>query len=603
MIIENKSWPMLKDSLIRVFFNELLLKILIALLTFGAVYLFCEKLNSFLMIRVYINMRSSYDNNPRIYFHNQKGDFDREKLVMAHIDQSEGFVNLKFKIPEEIKDPMVMSLFVGEKEGVIEIKSIRMETLFKRYQWSAAEIMKEFVPNENIAGYELVDGVLRITTKRNTPFISNWNIGGKYEALQHSIDKHYLSYVFGAGAALIAFFILSKKRFPAIDPRGKSIFNISTASVFALFISLPFMSTIFLITYKVNITEQRTLARKPPLKNLEDLARFTEDYTQYYEDNFGFREMLIRWNNEFKVKWLNTSPMQEQVVFGRDGWVYLSALNIINDYKGIKQFTNAELSDIKHTLLERQRWLAKRGMKYYVIIASNKETIYPEYLPDYIRKTGGKTRAEQLMEYMDNSTVTIINVKDALVNAKPGGQLFHKTDTHWNSYGAFWAYRKVMETMGFPGSQPMDISEFSLHKKYIKGGDLYKLLSLSDLYTDEDVIFHHITPYRSVLGKPGDYANPCWDPNTPIVVKEIDDKRLPKVVVFRDSFFINMLHYFSEHFQRSVFLWTMTFDKDIIEKEHPDIVVTEFVERDIDRLGDKKIRELTSPTTPDNKPK
>jgi hypothetical protein len=36
----------------------------------------------------------------------------------------------------------------------------------------------------------------------------------------------------------------------------------------------------------------------------------------------------------------------------------------------------------------------------------------------------------------------------------------------------------------------------------------------------------------------------------------------------------------------------MTFEKDIIEKEHPDIVVTELVERDIDRLSEEKINKL-----------
>ncbi|MBF0515746.1 MAG: hypothetical protein HQK97_01340 [Nitrospirae bacterium] len=592
MILSNESWTKFKDSLVRFFFNELFLKMLIALLTFSAVYLFCEKLNSYLIIRVFINMRSSYDNNPRLYFHDKRGEIDVENSVMSHIDQADGFRDLKFKIPKEIKNPMVMSFFVGEKAGVIEVKSIEMKTLFKSYRWLAADIMREFVPNENIAGYELVNDVVRITAKNNTPFISNWGIGPKFNTLVHSIDKHYLSYVFASVAAAVVFVILLRRRFLSIDPRGKSVFNIATASIFVFFISLPFMSSLFLITYKVTITEQRSLATKPRL-NFETLATFPEDYTQYYNDNFGFRDMLIRWNNKYKVMLVHSSPIPDQVVFGKSGWLYLDAQRVLDDYKGIKPFTPAELAKLKHTLVDRQEWLAQRGIKYYVIIAPNKETIYPEYLPDYIRKAGTTTRADQLIEYMgDNSTVKIIDVRDALIKAKPKGLLFHTTDTHWNTYGAFWAYRQIMKTMGFPGSEPMDISDFNLYKKDLKGGDLYKLLSLSDLFTDEDVIFHPTKPYRSYLAKPGNYANPCWDPNTPIVAKEIADAALPRIVIFRDSFFIALLNFVAEHFQRSVFLWTMTFEKDIIEKEHPDIVVTELVERDIDRLSEEKIKEI-----------
>ncbi len=47
----------------------------------------------------------------------------------------------------------------------------------------------------------------------------------------------------------------------------------------------------------------------------------------------------------------------------------------------------------------------------------------------------------------------------------------------------------------------------------------------------------------------------------------------------------------SEHFSRSVYVWTPIFIPDIVEKEHPDIVVQEILEvfiRDLleDKLSD-----------------
>jgi hypothetical protein len=61
--------------------------------------------------------------------------------------------------------------------------------------------------------------------------------------------------------------------------------------------------------------------------------------------------------------------------------------------------------------------------------------------------------------------------------------------------------------------------------------------------------------------------------------------------MFRDSFAVYLMPYLSEHFSRSVYVWTPIFIHDIVEKEDPDIVVQEVLEIFIRDLLEDKLRD------------
>jgi hypothetical protein len=67
-----------------------------------------------------------------------------------------------------------------------------------------------------------------------------------------------------------------------------------------------------------------------------------------------------------------------------------------------------------------------------------------------------------------------------------------------------------------------------------------------------------------------------------------EDKSLPKILIFNDSFVSYIHGFLGDYFSRSVFLWTHDFRKDIIQKEQPQIVLHIIVERSIEELGKSK---------------
>jgi hypothetical protein len=70
-----------------------------------------------------------------------------------------------------------------------------------------------------------------------------------------------------------------------------------------------------------------------------------------------------------------------------------------------------------------------------------------------------------------------------------------------------------------------------------------------------------------------------------MVIKETNDPRLPKVLVFRDSFAWPLIPFMAESFQSSVFVWTSEFLPELIEREKPDLVIYEYVERYVNSLA------------------
>ena len=51
------------------------------------------------------------------------------------------------------------------------------------------------------------------------------------------------------------------------------------------------------------------------------------------------------------------------------------------------------------------------------------------------------------------------------------------------------------------------------------------------------------------------------------------------MLMFRDSYARHLYPYLAHHFNRSAYLWTTTFDRDLVEQEKPDMVIWELSER------------------------
>lgn len=330
--------------------------------------------------------------------------------------------------------------------------------------------------------------------------------------------------------------------------------------------------------------EKRSMAKMPDGSLFQSsFSQYTKLFERYYNDSFGLRDNLIRWNNWLRLLVFNESAVPGTRV-GRDGWLFYSDEWVLEDYENVMPLRPEEMTAIMRGIEKRRSWLAARGIELVILAVPEKHTIYSEYLPSRIHKIGSESRLDQLVhEVGKHPEITFIDSRDTLLQAKQIGRLYHRTDSHWNELGAFFAHRLLMERLAqrFPALHVRILEDYAVTTAVGKGGDLAGLLSLDDVIHEE-----RITLVPQFATKATDDARPYADPVDPVlypgrdmVVKRTGDSTLPKAMVFRDSYAWALIPFLAESFQSSVFIWTFDWLPEIIEQEKPDVVIIECVER------------------------
>lgn len=364
-----------------------------------------------------------------------------------------------------------------------------------------------------------------------------------------------------------------------------NLVNTLLAILFSISISLPAMQK--LITGKfanqppTETWENRNLAELPNWEwSIPAIAAFPQRFEAYYNDRFGFRTTLIRWHNWVKLRGLGVSG-SEKVIIGKEGWLFYAHPYIIDEIRTKKSFTRDELQHWEQVLEQRRDWLAKQGIHYLFVIAPNKHTIYPEYLPDSLQRVEKESRLDQLITYLkDNSELAILDLRSPLLNAKKRDRIYHRTDSHWNKPGVFSAYQEIIKFLAvwFPELTAVPRSAFDTEVIYREGGDLANMLGLKDILQEEVLKFSpRFSPLARQVEPEIEKANLPRDRQP--FASAIADATLPRAVMFHDSFALNLAPLLSEHFQRIIFLNQYEFDAKIIQQERPDVVIQEMVER------------------------
>lgn len=353
---------------------------------------------------------------------------------------------------------------------------------------------------------------------------------------------------------------------------------------FAIFLWLPLFQMSFSVFPNTSNSENRNLANKPELKGLSFKAAsyYTKDFEKYFNDHYGFRDMLVRLNSIMHVKLLGISTT-ERVILGNQGWLYYDDPNdgvSLKDYAGEANFTREELELMRHKIVALNQRLREKNIHFIFVIVPNKHTVYPEYLPLSVRrKKGSVTRIDQVCQCLKGAGIDLVDLRAKMCSSKGSNQypLYYHTDTHWNQLGAFLGYEEIIMHVRnkYPQVDAMKLSSFDVLPGNKISGDLAGFINMQGLMSDTNITLKPKTPLKALPVRVA-YES---IPGCPSVGAQINNKRLPKLVMFRDSFSNALIPYLSENFSRSIFIWKPQVDFPVIEQEKPDIVIFEIVER------------------------
>ena len=359
------------------------------------------------------------------------------------------------------------------------------------------------------------------------------------------------------------------------SPRG----DVVLIALFLAIIATPGLGLLLGIDRsQVSEAEMRRLTEFPEWSWQRDaLATWPDRFERYFKDRFAFRNALIRLQAGVLWHGLHTSST-DTVIAGKGDWLFYADDGGIQDYVQSEPFSEVDLQRWQLTLERIRDWLASRGTRFLFVLAPDKQMIYPELMPASLHRLHNSYRADQLLAYMRaHSTVEILDLRPAILEAKPHELLYHRYDTHWNDRGALIGYQQIAMRLErwFPAIQPLQRSDF-VTSPAAPSGDKTTMLGLVD---QGKVTTPGLVPRLGWSSRVVYPANPDPYGEDGTVVTEVKPGSGLRAVMFRDSFSSRLIPFLSEHFSRILYQWQNDFDPDLVRREHPDVVIQEMVGR------------------------
>ena len=310
---------------------------------------------------------------------------------------------------------------------------------------------------------------------------------------------------------------------------------------------------------------------------------FADDFERAFGDRFGGRMTLLRWHNRVLVRALGVSPAPN-VLIGRDRWLFFRGEDgtaFDRFFRGVPPVSDGEIRSVAGEFARRARFFAARDIAYVVTIAPDKSTIYPEHLPRWAAPSGAPTPLDRLVEAIrDDGTVRFVDLRPPLRAAKASRRVYYATDSHWNFFGASVAYRAIMDALEKASPRVPPAAPVA-YPRYVPGvdfyaGDLAQMTGDPDYFRENDY-----APLGKILAAPQARCGKRVDAGADASFEwyACDRPALPRAVVYRDSMAIPLIPMLSENFSRVAYVSSHQPDPEFIEREKPDVVIEELVER------------------------
>ena len=323
-------------------------------------------------------------------------------------------------------------------------------------------------------------------------------------------------------------------------------------------------------------TEFRTLAKRPEFSREAFLTgTFQRKYADYLRDHFGFRTAFIQFHNRLKNGLFGDSAVSG-VILGRKDWLFYSKKGLVQYSTENTGYPTPDQARLKSNFTKLGNDFKARKIPLFLAVAPNKEAIYSEFLPAWYRaRFRQNPRLENFLSSAASSQgLFSVGFHEFLLLSKAQGQLYHKTDTHWNGLGGALATIHLLNELRKVDSRipAATLADFT---KKIEGrpGDLGRMIADDYFRVENDVRYSlegHPTPEKSEsVGRMNIYHN----------AKAVG---APRILLYCDSFGSEITQHLIRLFKNVCFGEPKTnwyLSRIMLEKCQPDIAISLFVER------------------------
>lgn len=298
-------------------------------------------------------------------------------------------------------------------------------------------------------------------------------------------------------------------------------------------------------------------------------VQFLQELGEYFESHFAFRTLLVSGDALIQSKLFGVSNV-ENVTVGEDGWLYYTAT--LDDYLGQNLMSARGVKNAAHNLSLMQRYVEGQGARFVFTIAPNKNSLYGEHMPYYLKRDGERLNNRKLLEpELAKAGISYVDLFSLFEGQEE--TLYFKRDSHWNQKGAVMVYHALLEQVGY-GHDTYETAKFLRLKETY--GDLNQMMYPMggepewDYVCQKEPLFSYRTDTKS--------AEDAWI--------ETANSQIPpdggSLLMFRDSFGNSLLPLFAGAFAKGGFSKGVPWDVEgYMEACQPDVVVGERVEREL----------------------
>lgn len=261
---------------------------------------------------------------------------------------------------------------------------------------------------------------------------------------------------------------------------------------------------------------------------------------------------------------LTSEDVLPKILFGQDGHLFLD--NDTN--KSVEQFTGKRL--ISNEAINQwglyfskiEEYAKKNNIEYIFTLAPAKELVYPTLYP---HKKSAITPVEQFL--VKFSPFNILYPANQLYEA--GDISYSKLDSHWTDYGAGIVVSSIFEHFGIRVNSHFPFP-FKVQKQQ---GDLG--CKMPNPFS-QDLLKADF----SIARKNKNFDNKITNRGGIQIYENNKSPLDSKIVIFGDSFSVNMVPYLAMNFRKVVHVFSgARIDYNILDHESPDYVICEITTR------------------------
>jgi alginate O-acetyltransferase complex protein AlgJ len=267
-----------------------------------------------------------------------------------------------------------------------------------------------------------------------------------------------------------------------------------------------------------------------------------------------------------------------QAVVGKEGWLEFTGDRSLDGYQNVIGTRPNELKNTQRKIQKLYEELRKRNITLILVIPPDKATIYPDKF-DELEKLNTQSKLDAFAAYMQKyGPHVLVDVRATLRNERKYHDVYRKTDTHWNSFGAFVSYTQIMRELAktYPQLAPMSITDFKTTTGQPFLQDIANIMGATNLLEANTALVPKNGYRLRIIASNVNHI--------PLEITTTENDILPTLLMYRDSFGGGLRKFIAPHFSKATYIVNTSKNPRAISLKtidliKPDIVIVEVAER------------------------